>query len=71
SRERADRVAAALHPLGRVGHGAEVGQAVAFLASEAASWITGVDIPVDGGYSVLGPEQGQSPRVWFGRSPKA
>jgi 3-oxoacyl-[acyl-carrier protein] reductase len=69
SRERADRVAAALHPLGRVGNGAEVGQAVAFLASDAASWITGVDIPVDGGYSVQGPEQGQSPRTWFGRQP--
>ncbi|WP_397473443.1 SDR family oxidoreductase [Pusillimonas sp.] len=67
SRADADRVAAALHPLGRVGDGAEVGNAVAFLASEAASWITGVDIPVDGGYSILGPDQGDSPRQWFER----
>lgn len=65
SRPDADRVAASLHPLGRVGDGAEVGNAVAFLASDAASWITGVDIPVDGGFSVLGPDQGKSPRTWF------
>lgn len=67
SRVRADAVAAPLHPLGRVGDGAEVGKAVAFLASDAASWITGVDVPVDGGFSVLGPDQGVSPRVWFER----
>jgi len=65
SREDADQVAAALHPLGRVGDGAEIGNAVAFMASDAASWITGVDIPVDGGFSVLGPDQGKSPRWWF------
>lgn len=67
SRSDADRVGAALHPLGRVGNGSEIGNAVAFLASDAASWITGVDIPVDGGFSILGPDQGQSPRLWFER----
>ena len=67
--ERADRVGAGLHPLGRVGRGEEVAQAVAFLCSAAASWITGVDIPVDGGFSILGPDQGVSPREWFNRSP--
>jgi NAD(P)-dependent dehydrogenase (short-subunit alcohol dehydrogenase family) len=65
SRERADAVAAPFHPLGRVGQGSEVGNAVAFLVSGAASWITGVDIPVDGGFSVLGPDRGISPRTWF------
>ncbi len=65
SRERADAVAAPFHPLGRVGMGSEVGNAVAFLVSGAASWITGVDIPVDGGFSVLGPDRGISPRAWF------
>ncbi|MES2759150.1 MAG: SDR family oxidoreductase [Pseudomonadota bacterium] len=65
SRERADAVAAPFHPLGRVGHGSEVGNAVAFLVSGAASWITGVDIPVDGGFSILGPDRGISPRTWF------
>jgi 3-oxoacyl-[acyl-carrier protein] reductase len=65
SRATADAVAAPFHPLGRVGNGAEIGSAVAFLASPAASWITGVDIPVDGGFSVLGPDRGIAPRAWF------
>ncbi len=68
SRPLADAVAGQLHPLGRVGDGAEIGQAVAFVASDSASWITGVDIPVDGGFSILGPDQGLSPRVWFERA---
>ncbi|VVN04978.1 3-oxoacyl-[acyl-carrier-protein] reductase FabG [Pseudomonas fluorescens] len=63
----ADRVGATFHPLGRVGRGEEIGQVVAFLCSHGASWITGVDIPVDGGFSILGPDQGLSPRVWFER----
>ncbi len=41
--------AAKLHPLGRVGQPEDVAQAVVFLASNAASWITGVALPVDGG----------------------
>ena len=68
SRRDADQVGAQFHPLGRVGDGKEIGNVVAFAASEAASWMTGVDIPVDGGFSVLGPDQGISPRVWFQRA---
>ncbi len=37
------------HPLGRVGTPADIANAVVFLASPAASWITGVVLPVDGG----------------------
>lgn len=37
------------HPLGRVGKAEEIAEAIAFLASEKASWITGVTLPVDGG----------------------
>lgn len=61
----ADRVGAHFHPLGRVGRGEEIGRVIAFVASPDASWITGIDIPVDGGFSILGPDQGKSPRSWF------
>ncbi|GAA1010557.1 short-chain dehydrogenase [Acrocarpospora pleiomorpha] len=37
-------------PLGRVAEAHEIAQAVIFLASDAASYITGVPFPVDGGY---------------------
>lgn len=39
----------AFHPLGRNGQPADVAEAILFLASDAASWITGVVLPVDGG----------------------
>ena len=39
-------------PLGRFGAAREVAEAVLFLASPAASYITGVELPVDGGLSI-------------------
>ncbi|WP_372462140.1 SDR family oxidoreductase [Nocardia rosealba] len=45
----ADARNAAQVPLGAVGHGAEVAAAVAFLASDDASYITGQDLVIDGG----------------------
>ena len=37
------------HPLGRIGEPADVVEAILFLASAGASWITGAVLPVDGG----------------------
>ncbi len=56
SRERADALGAEFQPLGRMADPSEVAAAVVFLASDEASFITGVDLPVDGGYSAIGPE---------------
>jgi NAD(P)-dependent dehydrogenase (short-subunit alcohol dehydrogenase family) len=39
------------HPIGRIGRPREAADAVVFLASDEASFITGVLLPVDGGYS--------------------
>lgn len=44
------------HPMNRLGEPEDVAQAVAFLCSEDASWLTGVILPVDGG--VLGASPG-------------
>ena len=57
NRERVDQVAAPFHFTGRVGNPIEVGNVVAFLASDAASVVTGADWAADGGYSAMGPEQ--------------
>ena len=48
----------AFHPIGRHGQPEDVVEAVLFLASEKAGWITGTTLPVDGG-------------VLAGRSPSA
>ncbi|KAF3798212.1 2-(R)-hydroxypropyl-CoM dehydrogenase [Colletotrichum gloeosporioides] len=42
----------ALHPWGSLGNPGDVAKAAVFLASENAGWITGVSLPVDGGYMV-------------------
>jgi len=42
----------AAHPLGRIGQPEEVARAIAFLASDWASFITGATLAVDGGMTV-------------------
>ena len=40
------------HPIGRIGKPKEVASVIYFLASEAASFMTGLTLPVDGGRSI-------------------
>jgi NAD(P)-dependent dehydrogenase (short-subunit alcohol dehydrogenase family) len=58
-RARADADIARLQPLGRMGEAGEVADVVAFLLSDAASFLNGAVVPVDGGRSVTGldPEE--------------
>jgi NAD(P)-dependent dehydrogenase (short-subunit alcohol dehydrogenase family) len=51
-----DPVWGQFHMLRRMGHPVEIAGPVLFLLSDDASFITGTDLPVDGGYNALGPE---------------
>ena len=42
-----------LHPIGRLGEPIEVARTVLFLASDEASFITGITLPIDGGYTAV------------------
>jgi len=58
-RSKADRLEAPYHMLGRLAHGEEIAAAALFLCSAEASFITGTDLAVDGGYSAMGPERSE------------
>lgn len=59
NRAKTDAVAAPFHLMGRVANPEEVASAVLFLCSDEASFITGTDIRVDGGYTAMGPERAE------------
>lgn len=59
NRAKTDSVAAPFHLLGRVANPEEVASAVLYLCSDEASFITGTDIRVDGGYTAMGPERAE------------
>jgi NAD(P)-dependent dehydrogenase (short-subunit alcohol dehydrogenase family) len=42
----------AAHPIGRIAQAAEIADAVVWLSSDRAGFITGVALPIDGGYTV-------------------
>ena len=43
----------AAQPIGRMGDPSEIAQLALYLCSDAASFITGVDYPIDGGFCNL------------------
>lgn len=51
--EETRRIFAEKHPMGRIGQPEEVANVINFLASEAASFVTGACIAVDGGYTAI------------------
>lgn len=69
TRERADAFAAEFQYMGRMANPEEIADAIYFLLSDKASFVTGAELNVDGGYLGAGPEAtGQAmekvPVIW-------
>jgi len=59
------------YPVGRLGAPIDVAYAALWLASDEAAFVSGIDLPVDGGLTVLAASALVSPKVrgWYGREP--
>ena len=56
NREAADAFAAEFQPLVRMAEPEEIADAIMYVLSDRASFMTGADLVVDGGYDAIGPE---------------
>jgi len=53
-------------PLGRLGTPSDIGEAIAWLCSDAASYITGINLRIDGGLILPGMPEDTSPEAGYG-----
>jgi len=56
TRHHADAYAGEFHTMGRMADPDEIAAGIQWLLSDEASFVTGIDLPIDGGYTALGPE---------------